>query len=706
LFDFQFFEASTASAAARLKERSMSKGSAITAILIAFLGGLAIGNLVSSGKGGDEDTAIAAEGADGAGEAAGAGGPAEEGGPERYRVPVTADQPSKGPADALVTIVEFSDFECPFCSRVGPTMQQIMNDYRGKVRIVWRNNPLPFHQNATPAAMAAVEAFTQGGSEKFWRMHDLMFANQRALSRTDLEGYAQQAGLDMAKFRAALDGNTHRAKIDADMAVARQIGANGTPGFYINGRQLMGAQPFDAFKTVIEDEIRRAEALVATGVARNRVYAQLTRNGRTSPAPEPAAPGADAPQPPRRTPDPAAVYRVPVGASPSKGPADALVTVVIISEFQCPFCKRVEPTLGELATAYGRDIRFVWKNNPLPFHNNAQNAANVAMFANAQGKFWQLHDVLFENQQALEIDKLVEYAEQVGLNGAQARAAMTNNQFQAAIQADMDLARSLGASGTPSFFINGRNLRGAQPVAAFKALIDEELAKARAKVEAGTPRARVYEETIRNGATEAQFINAPGGAAPQPAAAAPDADRVYNIAVPAGAPKKGGRNARVVIQQFSDYQCPFCSRVEPTVDQILRDYGDRVQVVWRDFPLPFHNNAMPAAEAAREALAQGGEAKFWEFHKKLFENQRTLERADLERFATEIGGINMARFRAALDNHTHKAAVEADITAVTAAGAQISTPSFFINDRLLQNAQPFNAFKTTIDRALAEPARR
>ena len=131
-----------------------------------------------------------------------------------------------------------------------------------------------------------------------------------------------------------------------------------------------------------------------------------------------------------------------------------------------------------------------------------------------------------------------------------------------------------------------------------------------------------------------------------------------------------------------------------------------MQIVWRDFPLPFHNNAMPAAEAAREALAQGGEAKFWEFHKKLFENQRTLERADLERFATEVGGINMARFRAALDNHTHKAAVEADMAAVTAAGAQIGTPSFFINGRLLQGAQPFDAFKTAIDRALAEPARR
>ena len=137
----------------------------------------------------------------------------------------------------------------------------------------------------------------------------------------------------------------------------------------------------------------------------------------------------------------------------------------------------------------------------------------------------------------------------------------------------------------------------------------------------------------------------------------------------------------------------------------MREYGDRVQFIWRDFPLPFHNNAMPAAEAAAEVMAQGGDAKFWAFHNLLFTNQQTIARADLERFAAQVGGINMARFTAALDNHTHKAAIEADIAAVTAAGAQIGTPSFFINGRLLQGAQPYEQFKAAIDRALAAPAR-
>ena len=157
-----------------------------------------------------------------------------------------------------------------------------------------------------------------------------------------------------------------------------------------------------------------------------------------------------------------------------------------------------------------------------------------------------------------------------------------------------------------------------------------------------------------------------------------------------------------MIQEFSDFQCPFCSRVLPTVEQITREYGNRVRIVWRDYPLPFHQQAGPAAQAAREVFAQGGSDKFWAYHDLLFQNQRALERADLERYAQQVGGINMARFRSALDNETHKAAVEADMAAVRTAGARIGTPSFFINGRLLQGAQPFEAFKAAIDRALSE----
>jgi protein-disulfide isomerase len=138
------------------------------------------------------------------------------------------------------------------------------------------------------------------------------------------------------------------------------------------------------------------------------------------------------------------------------------------------------------------------------------------------------------------------------------------------------------------------------------------------------------------------------------------------------------------------------------VKQVMEQYGSKVKIVWRNYPLPFHQNAMPAAEAAEEVFAQGGTEKFWKFHELLFSNQQALTRADLEKYAEQIGGINMAKFKAALDTNKNKATVQGDIDAVEKSGARIGTPSFFINGKLLQGAQPFDAFKSAIDKALAD----
>jgi len=608
---------------------------------------------------------------------------------ERYKVPVTSEQPSKGPKDALVTIVEFSEFQCPFCARVLPTTKQVVDTYGDKVRIVWRNNPLSFHNNAAPAAAVAMEAYAQGGSDKFWEVHDTLFANQKALGRPELEGYAEKAGLDSAKVKKALDEGTHKKAIDADQAMATQLGARGTPYFFVNGRQLRGAQPFAAFQKVIDEEIATAETLLKQGVKKEQIYATVTKNGLTkAAAPKPQAPKAGQP-------DPKAVYKVPLkGNEPQKGPNDALVTIVEISDFECPFCGRVEPTLKQVQDKYGKDVRVVWMNNPLPFHKNAKGAANAALEAHAQKGdkgFWAMHNKMFANQKALTTDNLEKWAKEQGLNVSKFKKALADDKYGKTIQEQQALASSLGARGTPAFFINGRNLRGAQPLAAFTTVIDEEMAKAKALVAKGTPRAKVYETTIAKGET---------GPKTAPAAPAPDANKIYDIPVPKNAPTKGGAKAKVVIQEFSDFQCPFCSRVNPTVAQVVKEYGDKVQFVWRDYPLPFHKDAQPAAQAAREVFAQKGNKAFWAYHDLLFANQKTLSRENLEKFAEQVGGINMKAFKAALDSGKHKAAVEADMAAVTKAGARIGTPSFFINGKLIQGAQPFAAFKVAIDDAL------
>ena len=141
-------------------------------------------------------------------------------------------------------------------------------------------------------------------------------------------------------------------------------------------------------------------------------------------------------------------------------------------------------------------------------------------------------------------------------------------------------------------------------------------------------------------------------------------------------------------------------RVGPQVEQMRQRYGDRVRFVWRDYPLPFHDHAMEAAEAAMEAFAQRGDAGFWAMHDLLFDNQRELTRTSLETYAFDIG-LDGVRFRRALDTHVHRASIEADMAAVRASGAEIGTPSFFIEGRLLQGAQPLSVFVEAIDAALA-----
>jgi protein-disulfide isomerase len=661
----------------------MNKGSAIVAIIVAAVAGFLVGHLSAKPRGDIADAS-----AEGAEEGKAMPGVQEDDAPDRYKVPVLAGNPQMGPSDAPVTIVEFSDFECPFCGRVVPTLKDLEKTYGNKIRVVWKNQPLPFHQNAMPAALTAMEAFAQGKSEKFWKMHDKLFENRQALDQPSLEKYGQELGLDVAKLKAAIANKTHEASIKADQALAADVGARGTPSFFINGRPLRGAQPIDKFKEIIDDELKRVEKLKAKGVPASSVYATLLANAKSK---------VEAPERPNQPPaDDKTVYKVPVSdKDPQKGPADALVTVVIFSDFQCPFCSRVEPTLNALSTKYGNDVRFVWKNNPLPFHNDAGPAAQLAMEAFSEGgskKFWEAHDKLFENQRALSRADLEKYAKELNLNAKKVASALDSSPYKAKIEADQTMARELGASGTPSFFINGRSLRGAQPQPAFEKVIDEELAKAKAKVDGGTAKAKLYEETIKDGATK------PAAAAAQPGA--PDPNKVYEIADAKDSPFRGGKNAKVVIYEFSDFQCPFCSRVLPTLKQVEDEYKDKVKVVWRNYPLPFHKDAPGAAEAAREVYEQGGSEKFWAYHDVLFANQRALSRADLEKYASELGGINMAKFKAALDNKTHEARVKADQDAVDKAGARIGTPSFFINGKLLQGAQPYDRFKAAIDEAL------
>jgi protein-disulfide isomerase len=177
---------------------------------------------------------------------------------EPPRVEVEATGPALGPESAPVTIVEFSDFECPFCLRIHPTLKQVMDEYEGQVRLVFRQFPLNnIHPNAQKAAEASLCADAQG---KFWEMHDAMFDNPRQLAVADLKTRAAEIGLDEEAFASCLDSGEFADQVTADLNAGRALGVSGTPALYINGRFLSGAQPFDVISRVIDDELQRGGA--------------------------------------------------------------------------------------------------------------------------------------------------------------------------------------------------------------------------------------------------------------------------------------------------------------------------------------------------------------------------------------------------------------------------------------------------------------
>jgi protein-disulfide isomerase len=166
----------------------------------------------------------------------------------------TAGRPSRGPADAKVTLVEFVDYQCPFCGQLErDTMPQIEKNYGDKIRIVSRQFPLSIHANAMRAALAMECAYQQG---KFWPLHDRLFHHQDDLGEAGLAAQAQQSGLDVARLRTCEKSSRTKATIEKDIAAGRRYGVTGTPAVFINGRLVQGAQPYSQFKLALDAALK------------------------------------------------------------------------------------------------------------------------------------------------------------------------------------------------------------------------------------------------------------------------------------------------------------------------------------------------------------------------------------------------------------------------------------------------------------------
>ena len=603
-------------------------------------------------------------------------------------VPIDATDPTWGSRTAPVTIVEFADFQCPFCARAEPTLALIRKTYGpDRVRIVWKHSPLPFHANARPAAEAAAGVHALAGDDAFWRFLDLTFHHPDDLGEDAYVAWAQQAGVrDVDGLRAGMRSHAWAAKVDADLAEARELGVNGTPTFYVNGISVVGARGFDAFQPLVDAQAIAAQAKVTGGTAPERVYAVLSKENRAAQPPD--RDDEDEPE------DTKTVFKVPVAGSPGRGPAGAPVTIVEFADYQCPYCVRAESTLRELRADYGDKLRLVFKNEPLPFHPRAEPAAEAALEVRAEkgdAAFWSMHDSMLDNPPDLDDETLVRLAVTAGARADKVQAAIAKHTRAAEIDADADVADDFQANGTPHFFINGRRLVGAQPKAQFAAIIDEEIKKAQALIDGGTKPEAVYDALTKDG---------------QPA---PQPERVSVDALPPDDPARGPRAARVTVHEFADFECPFCSRAEDTLKKVAKTYGDRVRFVWHDLPLPFHEHALPAARAAREARKQKGDAAFWKLHDTLLADRTKLARADLDADAQTLG-LDMTKWGAALDGDAHKDEIDLDAAAADKLGFK-GTPSFVIvgagakSGYTVVGAQDYGKFRRAIERALGEHGR-
>ncbi len=172
--------------------------------------------------------------------------------PPRQQIDVLPDDPARGPADAEVVMVEFSDFQCPFCQRATGTLDELFERYEGQIRFVYKDYPLPSHPDAFKAAEAGNCAHDQG---KFWEFHDKMFVSQDALDVDSLKGYADELGLDATAFATCLDDGRHASRVQRDLEIGQQYGVSSTPTVFINGRPVMGAAPLETFDEIVREEL-------------------------------------------------------------------------------------------------------------------------------------------------------------------------------------------------------------------------------------------------------------------------------------------------------------------------------------------------------------------------------------------------------------------------------------------------------------------
>jgi protein-disulfide isomerase len=247
----------------------------------------------------------------------------------------------------------------------------------------------------------------------------------------------------MKKFKAAIDDHKFRGILTRDSVLANEVGAHSFPNILANGVRIGKDKSYDDLEKLIDTQLKRAEELVAKGATASNLYEKAIEGGKFFPQYE-------GPQ-----------QRFDTTNSPTFGPKSAKIEVVVFEDFQCPFCSKLAPSLKLFAKANPKDVKIVYKHMPLEsIHADAQLASEASMAAHEQGKFWEYHDKLYDNQQALDRASLERYAEELKLDMGKFKAALDSHKFKSFVQNDASEGQRAGISGTPTVYINGYKYAG------------------------------------------------------------------------------------------------------------------------------------------------------------------------------------------------------------------------------------------------------
>jgi protein-disulfide isomerase len=443
--------------------------------------------------------------------------------------------------DGVVTIIEYSDFECPFCARAQPTLEQLKDIYGDQIQIEFRHFPLSFHANAQKAAEASECARDQG---MFWEYHDILFANQNALGVASLKQYAADLGLDTATFNSCLDSGEKASLVTEDMAQGRAAGVSGTPGFVIGGELIVGAQPVSAFQpiinellaeggsvpkdveiqtidedpeltlTIIEDascvlcDTQRISQVLTTDLFPTTEVVVLQKDSTQAQAlieehdliGLPAflyageltdafnynqVEGAFALSGDQYVLSPRAVgtvkllEEIDISNEPVQGDVDAPVTIIEFSDFECAFCTRFyTETYPQVVAEYIETGIAKMAYMHFPLDFHP-NAQKAGEASECANDQGKFWEYhdRLFDTGALTVSDLKSHAAALDLDQTQFDECLDSGKYTQEVMDDMAVGSAAGVSGTPGFVVNGVLIVGAQPFDVFEQVIEAELAQ-------------------------------------------------------------------------------------------------------------------------------------------------------------------------------------------------------------------------------------